>query len=199
MRLPDQQLAFLQLLLDSLEAYLQSPQMFWPLELAAGLRSGTPSRLSLGVLALTLDALAAQELSLPAAQRRDQLQLTRQWEGHRLTWRVAVERKATLESRARLNLWSAYLDELDEAEAAGQDYPHEVRQRVMVARLNSWSGTGPETDRNAERTRSLDARLKGKFETGPFVWEASLEPVYPAPEFWYLYGRPSKRGAAYLA
>ena len=199
MQPPDLQLAFLQLLLDSLEPYLLSKEMFWPLEPGAGLPSEMPARLSLGILAFTLDGLASQESHLPVAPRRELLRLKRLWETHQTNWRAAVERKSTQESRARLSLWSAYLDELDEAEAAREDYPHEVRQRVMIARLSGWSGEGPEAGRNAERTRSLDARLKGRFETGPFVWEALLEQVYPASDFWFLYGRPSSRAAAYLA
>jgi hypothetical protein len=199
MRSPDHQLAYLQLLLDSLEPYLLSREIFWPLEPGTGLSGETPSRLSLGALALTLDRLAVEEPDLPPSKKSSLLRLQRQWEAHQAKWRVAVERKAVLETHARLRLWSTYLDDLDETEGAREDYPHEVRQRVMVARLAPWSGAGEEAERNTEQTRVLDARLQRRFEAGPFVWEDDLSPIYAAPGFWFLYGRPSERPGGYLA
>jgi hypothetical protein len=112
---------------------------------------------------------------------------------------VAIERKATREAHSRLQLWSAYLEELNESDAAHADYPQEVRQRVMVSRLLAWGGAGPELDANAERTHSLDSLLRRRFEAGPFLWETLLEQIYRMPDFWFLYGRPSSGAAAYLA
>jgi hypothetical protein len=191
----DRLLAYLQLLLGSLEPYLLSNEVFWPVDPGTGLHGEPASRLSLGAVALTLDRLAGAEAGLSPAQQSRLLRLQQEWDARQTKWRVAMERKALLETRARLRLWSAYLDDLAESEAAREEYPHEVRQRVMVARLVASRGRGEEAERQGQQAGALDARLRAGFVPGAFVWEMNLAPVYPAPDFWFLYGRP----AGYLA
>jgi hypothetical protein len=113
-----------------------------------------------------------------------------QLDGIRSQWRTAWQRKAAAELKVRVNQWKAYLQDLADAVRESDSYSQEVRNRAMAAYLLEEAADQPETAEIRRSLELLDARLRVRFEPGPFVWERSLEVAYPAKEFWFLYGRP---------
>jgi hypothetical protein len=111
----------------------------------------------------------------------------------RVKWTVGLERKAAQELRSRLNLWRAYLYDIEERVDTAENYPYEVRHRVMFEQLAELSIRQPETEPHVDEMRSLDTRLRSIFVPGTFVWDARLENIYPQTAFWYLYGLPRPR------
>ncbi len=177
-------------MVEELEDFLLSGEVFWPLQRRAGAGEPPFPQLSLGGLLVTLDELEAIEpdLSPELAARLQQVR------GHvdalRAKWASAIQRKAARELHNRTNLWRAYLSDLDDGPRAAELYPQEVRQRVMAARLEAAAGDSAEAASSRRALGEADSRLRRRFNPGPFVWDRRLARVYPASKFWFLYGTP---------
>ena len=84
----------------------------------------------------------------------------------------------------------AYLYDIGERVDTAENYPYEVRYRVMFEHLADLSIRQPETKPWVDEMQSLDTCLRTFFVQGEFVWDARLEDIYPRNTFWYLYGLP---------
>jgi hypothetical protein len=178
---------------EELEDYLISRELFLPLQQQAPSEEPPYPQLSLGGLLLTLDELDSLEAELDPALAARLQRLRSRVEALRAKWAAAVQRKAAQELHCRVNLWRAYLSDLEEDPRAPELYPQEAKQRVMAARLEQASGEGAESTAARRALYQLDSRLRRRFDPGPFVWDGRLARIYPASEFWFLYGTP--RGA----
>jgi hypothetical protein len=187
---PDYNLSFALAMLDELEPYLLSKELFWPLEQRATRGMPRYPRLTLGGLLLSIDELSAQEEEMSAKQRSALQQIHSRFSHNQVKWEVAIERKAVKELRCRLNLWRAYLMDLEERREGAENYAHEARQRVMFQRLLEPASKHPEVELLSASAQSLDSKLRPFFITGAFIWDERLERFYPPPVFWYLYGVP---------
>jgi hypothetical protein len=186
----DYNLAMARAMLDELEAFLQSPDVFWPLSHnSSDARSPFP-RLSLGVVLMTLDELRAAEPDLAPAELTAIQVVEREFDRIKLKWTVAVEHKALGEMSQRLSIWRAYLQDLSESRSGAEDYPMEVRQRVALARLLDLAGRNPGIQGTAQSLSQLDDSLRASFEPGEFIWDQRLKAVYAPAGFWFLFGRP---------
>jgi hypothetical protein len=175
---------------DELEDFLISGEIFWPLERRAPAGDPPYPQLSLGGLLLTLDELDAWEGDLAPGEAAQLQALRRRVEGLRAKRGAAIARKAGQELRSRVNLWRAYLGDLEEGPRPVELYPHEVRQRVMAARLVETAADLPEAASSRRVLGELDAKLRRRFEAGPFVWDRRLAKRYPPGDYWFLYGTP---------
>jgi hypothetical protein len=159
--------------LDSLEAYLLSEELFWPLK-------ANQPRLTVGGMLLASQRLKARlsfgEWGSWSAQL-DQV---------RLRWRSAWERKAGREVHARLELWRNFLDDVHRSEPEAGMYSQQVEYRVMLQLLRD-ELTIPVSD--LELVDALDERLRALWLPGAFIWDADLTGVFQEPGFWFLYGR----------
>ncbi len=166
-------LQFLTESLPQLQAYLLSNELYWPL-------GANLPRLTVGALLL---ALARLEVSQPGAADG----LRAQVDTVRVKWRSAWEQKVARETANRLRLWTHFLSDLVSAPEQNADaYPGEVRGRVILELLLRELPTSPEKTALAE----ADAFLKARLLPAAFLWEAALQPAFPATEFWFLYGKP---------
>jgi len=166
----------------SLETYLLSNELFWPL--GGGFSRGmVSSRLSLGALLLTMARLQAS-----ANPTSNLTQMLQRIEATRKQWRVHWEKKAVREFTSRLNLWQNALADLGSGSNNEQAvYSVEVRNRVMVELLQVEAGQIP--DHELSRIQGLDSKLKSSFIPGEFIWEPDLQSAFPPTIFWYLYGK----------
>ena len=165
----DKDLAAFQQMTAQLEEYLLSEVEFWPL----GGSSSYP-RLSLGEY-----LLVRRRLSLaPATPELADLEA----KGAAVLehWRSNAAQKAEKELHTRVRLWQNFLDE-----GRGR-YATEVAQRTMAGLLLHQFPRLTDTQ-SGQRLTMLDTRVRGSYPPGPFVWEAELQPAFPADEFWYLY------------
>lgn len=162
----DHELAILRQMTHELHDYLLSEVEFWPL----GGSSSYP-RLSLGAYWLTRTRLSAfAEPRAAALNAAADAELTH--------WAATAERKAGAELATRVSLWEKYL-----ADRRGR-YATEVAQRVMAALLlQQYPGLAAAPA--AQRLTALDQGLRA-LPPAAFVWEAELEPAFPADAFWCL-------------
>jgi hypothetical protein len=175
----EQDEAFFEAGVRELNEYLLSDELFWPLAGNVAL-----PRLTIGGLLLArarlLGWVAGQDEAVRL--RRQEIEL----EATRTRWRSAWERKAAREVRARFELWRNYLQEYRASPAEHADaYPLQVRWRAMLQLLLAELSEMPP---QAQALTDLDRFLRSRFLPGTFVWEAKLANVFPAGNYWYLYG-----------
>jgi hypothetical protein len=168
----DQDLSYFKAGLESLETYLLSDELFWPLgeawlHLTIGGMLLTGKRLTVGPIQNEWPALSAR---LDALRSR---------------WRAAWERKSGREFHSRIDLWRNYLQEVREGSDPSY-YSQQVQWRVMLQLLGSEFSVSPQ---ESETVTVLDLILKSIWLPGVFVWDAGLSAAFPEQEYWYLYGR----------
>ncbi|MDD5466819.1 MAG: hypothetical protein PHS96_03340 [Anaerolineales bacterium] len=182
-------LAYVQAGVASLEAYLLSGELYWPLD-AAPLPGEPPyPRLTLGGLLLAVRRASGRRLS-PAEvtllrESEHELEATRR------RWAAAWQGKARREFTSRLRLWRDYLNDYRENPQEHLDrYAYEARRRVMLELLLPETGETPAAE--LELLGALDRVLHGVFAQDGFIWEAELAPAFPEAPYWYLWGTPKK-------
>ncbi|OGO20507.1 MAG: hypothetical protein A2Z14_13575 [Chloroflexi bacterium RBG_16_48_8] len=185
----EQNLSLLERMLEEFELFILSAEVFWPL--AQGGIRGTPlPRLTIGGLLLILDELTALNPKMTPKQAMRHDRLLRKFEGMLEKWRVAIENKAIQELQARLNLWRAYLHDLEEQPEWIENYPREVRTRVMMEHLIAIIGPNPDLEVEFQAIKYLDDRIHNFLLPGEFIWEDPLQQLYPRDTFPFLYMRP---------
>lgn len=182
---PQYDLIYLKAGLSGLNDYLHSDEVYWPLHAVS--QSGQPPFPQLTLDGLLLAVARLQARTLPIQQEAQFQQLVSELEVVRGKRRVAWEKKATHNFRARLTLWRNFLVELrDDPEAHADRYSYEVTRRVQLALLSEDARQRPAAE--DELLYMLDALLKALFVPGDFVWDSELAPGFPPSTYWYLYG-----------
>lgn len=186
-------LRFLENALDEMKTYLFQSELFWPLSSSAGV-SGEFPRLTISNVLLTLNELEAQENDMSPEQYADASSLQTRWEALHTEWLTAVETKAIEEMGARLNLWKAYIADLEENKGRQSNYDQEVTQRVRFALLRERIGDAPISDELIDSMQAVDSRALAFTIPAEFVWDERLQPIYPPEEYPYLYRKPKPEG-----
>ncbi len=183
-------LEFTKAMLEELESYLRSPQLFWPLSKSPHTPGPAFPRLTPGALLLAIDELEARVPEMSDGELADFQELKANFEGLQAKHRMALERKSLQEAQQRLSLWRAHLADLQEQAQAISEYPQQVRNRVMFERLMDLIVSEAEKEAARAKIGALDRQLRSRFAHEDFVWAAGLKPAYPAETYWYLYGHP---------
>lgn len=181
-------LSLLAIMLDEVEAFLLSEEIFWPLTVKSKRDAGLP-RLTLGAILLILDELQAQQVGMSPPQSIQYQKLNRQVERVWLKWAAAIERKANSESRARLNMWKAFIQDLEQSPEMILDYPQEVRNRVILSRLSEYQNKMNLME-TTQILQHLDRIIWNSTSPGGFIWDEHLMPIYSPEKYPYLYRQP---------
>jgi hypothetical protein len=177
MTFQNQDFALLEEGIQLLSAYLLSNELYWPL------KADLP-RLTIGGLLLALTRTQVRTVS--SAEQAEVSRITSQVDAVRSKWTVAWEAKATRELGSRLNLWKNYLGDIRNASSQyRQDYPNEVRNRVILELLLAEL---PKQPPEAAALAGLDVSLRKQLDAGDFIWDPELQVAFPQDKFWFLYG-----------
>ena len=184
----DYNLSLTEAMLENMEPYLLSEEVYWPV--ASNSKPGSPPypRLTLGGFLLTQDELSVQKAVMDLGQTNKFKDLQHRYQGITGKWKSAIERKAAREMMSRRNLWHAYAEELEERGRIPYDYAREVRNRVMFERLTDLLQA--EAVDNVENIRKVDNRFRAVSTPSDFVWEEDLQTIYSKDRFWFLYRSP---------
>jgi hypothetical protein len=178
----EDELRYLQDGADEIEHYLISGASSAP---AAGWAGAARSRLTLAGLLLAQKRLSGFNLSPPLNARLETA--NQRIAATREHWREHWGQKAAREFQERLTLWSAFLkDYFLDPGSYYRDYSQRVQWRVMLQLLEREIDSHLVETQN--RLTDLDARMQSAFIPGAFIWEEEISRVFPAKEFWYLYG-----------
>jgi hypothetical protein len=172
---------------SSLENYLLSNDLYWPI--GASPPAGEPPypRLTLGAIQIAQKRSHARSLS--AEQQAELSRLDELIDAIRARWRSAWKQKAAAEFRSRLNLWRNYIQDYRSNPEGNVDrYAYEVGRRVQLQLLDQEVDDLPETE--MKLLDGLDKFLLAVLIPGPFIWESQLEAAFPRDIYWYLYGKP---------
>lgn len=186
----DYNLDLFEAMLDEIEEFLLSADIFWPLAKRSGPDSPPYPRISTGGLLMTQDESLAQEDEMNPDQKMRHTKLQRRWDTTLNKWRRAITRKSEREMAMRLNLWRAYLYDLEEGSASHFDYHREVRNRVQFTRLGNLALQNSTTLKLENTIRSLDTRLLSLTISSEFIWDDRLREIYPKGKFGILYRQP---------
>ena len=158
--------------MPQLQDYLLSNELFWPL-------SGSLPRLTPGCILLTM---ARMSVFQPVEAQRLGIQL----KVVRAKWHSAWEKKVIREIGNRTRLWAQFLsDYKNSPEQNVASYANEVRSRTILQLLLKEYLVAPEKP----DLDQCDSILSSCLVTGAFLWDAELQVVFPADDFWFLYGK----------
>lgn len=177
--------AFIRAAVDSLQDYLLSSELYWPLFVHPREKiTGNLLQLTLGNLILTQARLKGYPWS--EGQLSELAEANAKIARVKEKWKTAWMNKAVREIPARLKLWRDYVDDLcDQPRLKAANYPFQVRWRTVLDFLSHESAGRPEADLG--HLFEVDLRLKKICQPGSFVWETELELAFPKERFWYLY------------
>lgn len=181
----DYDLRYLKAGVEMLEDYIQSSELYWSIGISA--REGqTPyPQMTLGGLLLFFQQARARNLT--PEQQAELSGLENRLNTIRSHWRTAWGIKATHAFRARLKLWSNFLEDYRQKPAANKDrYRYEVTRRVQLHLLQPDADGRYEAEANL--LIALDEYLKAVFVPNGFLWDPELADGFPADPYWYLYG-----------
>lgn len=166
-----------------IEDFILAKDVFWALNARPSAGQPALPQLSIGGLLLAQARLVACGGNLPAEARAA-------LDGARLRWRVAWEQKSLREFHTRLMMWSDFLDEYRrKPEEHAPRYGYEVTRRLMLELLAEAAGRSALPPAELDLWNGLDALLKASLQAGKFIWDDRLQPGFPQPAYWYLYGR----------
>ncbi len=189
---PERDLAVVSSMVPELERYLLSDELYWPVGGPALPGGGGYPRLTFGGLFLALNRLKAVAAGLSSEDAARLARSKELLEIIRSKWSAAVDRKLAREIKARLDLWSTYLQECSENRAICADsYPQQVEYRAMLELLFFEISRIPPDFPHRDRLDIADRRLRAYFSKGEFVWDSVLQAAFSSDRFWFLYGSVS--------
>lgn len=162
---------------DELSVYLNSPINDWKL---------SPSHL---ILTPGRILLAQKRVSVLKSSTTDVNSLSERIDRLIELKKGSWQRKIESEIPRRILIWKNIISDYAEDGIDGS-YPAQVTNRVMIELLfagSSFLRTSIETE-----IEKLDNELRGLGRSGDFIWDGLLKPVFPLPDFWFLYIRKLK-------
>jgi len=172
--------------LESLEEYLISGEVFWPMNINPP--TGEPE-----YPRMTLDGmlLAGARLVRRSASIDKQIQVEQalsELDMIRIKWRVAWEAKAEKCFRTRERMWRNFIQEYQDNPQENADrYPYEVRLRVMLELLKN--EISHQFIMKESLLGEMDGYLRNVLVREGFIWEAQVQAGFPESEYWFLYGK----------
>jgi hypothetical protein len=178
-------LRYVEAAIDLLKDYLLSKDIYRPIQINAP--HGTPPYPQLTLGNMLLARTRAEARAVTPTEKNDLRRLEAQIEAIHSQWRVAWESKAADEYRARLRLWSNYLNDYSkDPEMHADRYRYEVGRRVLLELLTAEARELP--SEQLYLLTGLDKLMQAVFVEGAFIWEEELARVFPSDSYWYLYG-----------
>lgn len=183
-------LAVLASMAGDFDEFIKSDVVFWQLTDDGPLLNRYPKLTVAGVLFCMHKLQLLPGLLAPAQHARCAAQISTVRENISV-WRANIERKAVREFAGRLRSWSWFVDEAGlEQKAAVRHYAQEAYGRTYLHLLLELLQNHSTHAAMAAQVASCDVRLRNVWAPARFVWDAQLQPAFPADVFWFLYGVP---------
>lgn len=182
----EQDVAIVTAMSEELADYLRHDVLFWPMSVS------TMPRLTLGGLFMRLHRLSALRDWL-APEKQATFDHTLSQVNEVLSDQtVATEQRAHQEIEARLRQWQNSIRDWQQSHPTPALYAAGVEVRAILAALLDTLATPPyRLDSTLqERVQGLDRALRGRWQSGAFVWPPAWQPAYPPERYWWLYGLP---------
>lgn len=140
-----------------------------------------------GDLLTRLYRLDNERSQLSSAEQTDLNTLQEEAERIIYSLRTRFNQRLERELKARVDALKWYLDEVAQNPNEGRaNYPYEIRNRQRIEEIVKRIGADLPADSLAP-VSAIDRRLRGLSLGDRFVWDPSLEAVFPRQPYWYLY------------
>ena len=184
---PATDLAVATVMVGELEDYIVGDELFRTIVVRLPGRGDVMMKMTGGDLLTRLHRLIAERARLSAQQQEEFAAL--EVEARRIisSLKTRFHQRLQREVKSRLDSLRWYLDEASEDRVRARvNYPFEVRNRQRIEEiLKELGGDVPQS--LAAELAGVDSRL-GALRMGPnFVWDSSLQSIFPANPYWYLY------------
>ena len=177
-------------MVDELEQYLKSDLLYWQLSPAARI-SPAPPMLTIGGYMFRAHRLREAAAILSTSKVEEIHQVEGRFTTITTEWKAATERRLDREANARLNSWQWFVDDCQQRRRSSVTYyATEAELRTIIELLLDDFPASERMDAHRKRLAGLDRQFRQWFKLGDFVWQSSLQPIYPIDRFWWLYGRP---------
>lgn len=176
--------------LENLETYLLSNEIFYNLNAYHPQAQPPLASLAIGAILFTTNELSCQLDMFNPKQEHTFIKLMLLWDKALLKWRANMEKKGLREIQSRINLWNAYLSDLQERKDSGRTYPYEVRHRVILTLLCDFVTQQDDVQETRAKLRAMDARLWSILLSTDFIWDQVQRGIYPRDQYRFLYGKP---------
>lgn len=179
-----------QAMVDGLEDYVQRDDLY--VQLGGMFGSGSLPSLTIGALLMRLRRLQALGDRLSPAQRKQLDDVQARHDAIRREWRLHYTEKMAREAKSRLDAMRTFFEECgkDPNMCAGAYLPEALRRTISQELALALEGLNENTTDLKAKMRDTDMKLRRFAPPGEFIWDRTLEPVYPQPTFWWLYARP---------
>lgn len=153
--------------------------------------------LTIGNILLRVRRLRALRDRLSPSQASTLDHIEAQLESARKEWSVAYSKKIIREAEVRLRDLNTYFSECKEdPRLCANAYLPEAQRRTILYELLEALPAGDLRDSGLEtKVKSVDSSLRRYVKPSDFVFSNTLQPVYPADTFWWLYSRPPQPGS----
>ena len=183
-------LAVLVSMAGDFDDFVKSDVVFWQLTDDGPLLNRYPKLTVAGLLFCMHKLHLLPDLLAPAQHARCAAQISAVRENFS-AWRANIERKAVREFAGRLRSWSWFVDEAClEQKAAVRHYAQEAYGRMYLHLLLDLLQNHSTHAALAAQVATCDQRLRSVWAPARFVWDAQLQPAFPAAVYWFLYGVP---------
>jgi len=183
----DRELRVAAAMAGDLKAYLLSDVLYWQLS-DSGPKAFPFPLGTVGGMLLRLRRLQAATDALSPDEFQRLEQVRQQAEDELKHWAIQAEAKAVREIKARLQTWSAFLDDaVADPQRHIVEFPTLVENREIIEILLERAGRAADGQNFRVRLDSLDQRLKSTTSKGDYVWDAATAPGFPAAKHWWLY------------
>jgi len=188
---PATDLIVAQTMVDELEDYILQAEVYRTITVA-GATSGDPRiQMSGGDLLTRFHRLRGQQDQLSSAEQGRLDTLQSQADSIIATHRSGFHTRLEREMKTRLNSIKWFLDDCSgDAQRCRVDFPFEMRNRQRIEEIVKALGDEMPAE-IATTLKAIDQRIQKIAYGAPFIWDASLEDVFPRSPYWYLYLLPS--------
>lgn len=186
---PEVDLAVLTAEVDELEEYIIKGDVYRTLRVQTP--SGTQMvQMSGGDLLARLYRLEAMSEQLSAEQRSRVKELGAAARSTIYSLRTRFHDQLKREIKTRLDSLNWFLDDvIGDLKRARVEYPYEIRnrQRIQLMVEELAEDLPPELKQQIAR---VDDRIRLIVKPAGFLWDNTLEPIFPRERFWHLYVSP---------
>lgn len=186
---PAVDLAIVQAMTDELEDYIIKDELYRTLIVRTP-RGDEKVIMTGGDLLTRLYRLAGERDRLTPAQQTQFEAVNQQAEAVIYSLRTRFHARLQRELKARLDSLKWFLDDCPgDPKRCRSNYPYEIRNRQRVEEILKRLGdTLPEDLRAA--VQAVDQRVRMLTHGADFIWDPSLQPLFPSTPYWYLYVIP---------
>lgn len=188
----DQDLREAQTMAEQLEDYVRGNELYG--NAGGGFFSKMPS-LTVGALLMRLRRLDALRDTLNSKQSEQLDNAQRQHDQVREAWQLHYREKMLQEAQSRLDAMRTFFEECarNPKSCYGIYKPEMSRRTIVQEILREMAAQNIRNTEIIERQMGVDGQLRGVVVAAGFQWDETLQAVYPADEFWWLYYAPAQQ------